>query len=338
MLTLEEKFEAYNQQIDETSNWILNQMKSTDGNWEMPWHKGLPQAINAKTGKFYGGNNLMILWRKCLEKGYTRNKWATFKQWTQVKANVRPGEKGTLICNAIPRPMAGESERVQGQLNLFDVYDPKQINRNNRFFKFRFGYVFNQSQVNNYFGDQPDIFNPTPDPDNLINSLIKKSEADIRHGGDSAIYWPSQDYIQMPEISRFKGERISNALDHYYSTLLHELIHWTGHHTRCKRVFGQNFGNREYALEELVAELGSAILSAHLNRKIYPRDDHAQYLNYWLSVLENDFSYFYEALDLAKYSIYWLFKKTEIYPFDLKKQEPRFMSDKRLEKWDENFS
>jgi len=334
-LSLEEKFEAYNRQIDQTSHWILGQMKSSDGNWEMPWHKGIPQAMNAKTGKFYGGNNLMILWRKCLEKDYSRNKWATFYQWSSVGAKLRRGEKGTLICIAIPRPDI--KKKKAGQLNLFDVYDPKQIKLSNRFFKFRFRYVFNQAQVNNYFGDQPDIFNPLPDPENLIKTIILNSGADIRHGGEKAFYLPSDDFIQMPEIARFQGQGVSHALERYYSVLLHELIHWTGHDLRCKRSFGMEFGSKTYALEELVAELGSAILSTHLNRKIYPRRDHAQYLNNWLKVLENDFTYFNEALDLAKYSIYWLFKKTGVYPFDLKKQEPRILSEKRAVKWEESI-
>jgi antirestriction protein ArdC len=334
-MTFEEKVESYNQQIDQTSSWILSQMKIANDKWEMPWHKGIPQSMNAKTGKFYGGNNQMILWRMCLEKGYSRNKWATLYQWSSVKAKLRRGEKGTLICIAIPKLVA--LEKRKGQLDLFDVYDPKEIKTSNKYFSFRFRYVFNQAQVNNYFGDQPDIFNPAPDPDNLIKTLIIKSEAEIRHGGERAFYRPSEDFIQMPELARFRGERLSHAEDRYYSVLLHELIHWTGHNLRCKRGFGK-FGSKGYALEELVAELGSALLSTHLNRKIYPREDHAQYLNNWLTVLENDFTYFNEALDMAKYSIYWLFKETGVYPFDLKKQEPKIITEKRLEKWEKEGS
>ncbi|WP_460490189.1 zincin-like metallopeptidase domain-containing protein, partial [Belliella aquatica] len=112
---------------------------------------------------------------------------------------------------------------------------------------------------------------------------------------------------------------------------LHELIHWTGHHSRCKRDLGNVFGSSKYAFEELVAELGGALLATHLGRKVYPREDHAKYLNNWLKVLENDFSYFYIAMDLAKYAIYWLFDKTGVYPYELKKQEPRYLSEKMIE-------
>ncbi len=328
--TLEEKFETYNHQLDQTADWILSQMKQTDGNWTMPWHKGLPQAVNAKTGKFYGGNNQMILWKACVERGYSRNKWATFYQWSSVKAKLKRGEKGTLICIAIPKDK--NSKKEQNQLLLFEKFNPDTFSKKNVYFNFRFKYVFNQSQVEGYFGDQPDIFNPDPDPDQLIQKLIKNSAADIREGGDIAFYTTSEDFIQMPELFRFKGDNIAKSKQLYYSTLLHEMIHWTGHHSRCKRKFGSEFGNPEYAFEELVAELGSALLSTHLGKKIYPRVEHAKYLNNWLRVLKNDFSYFYIAMDLAKYAIYWLFEKTDVYPYDLKKQEPKLPSEKFLDK------
>jgi antirestriction protein ArdC len=329
-LSFEEKFEAYNQQLDKTTNWILTQMQATDGKWEMPWHKGIPQAMNPKTGKFYSGNNQALLWRICEENEYIRNKWATFYQWSSVKAKVKKGEKGTLICIAIPLEKSKKNQI--GQLDLFDRYSQKNINQKNKFFKFRFKRVFNQNQVNGYFGDQPDIFNPEPDPENLIKALIEKSEADIRQGGEKAFYCPSEDFIQMPELARFQGH-FTQVMDSYYSVLLHELIHWTGHNSRCKRSFGREFGNPEYAFEELVAELGSALLSTHLGRKIYPREDHSKYLNNWLKVLKDDFTHFYLAIDLAKYAVYWLFEKTGIYPYDLKKQEPRFINEKRIEDW-----
>ncbi|GAB2613889.1 ArdC-like ssDNA-binding domain-containing protein [Belliella aquatica] len=215
---MEQKFETYNHQLDQTAEWILSQMKQTDDKWIMPWHQGLPQAVNAKTGKFYGGNNQMILWKTCVERGYSRNKWATFYQWSSVKAKLKRGEKGTLICIAIPKDKNLKKEN--NQLILFDKYNQDTFSKMNVYFNFRFKYVFNQSQVEGYFGDQPDLFCPEPDPDQLIHKLIKNSEADIREGGDRACYYSLKDYIQIPELFRFKGNSIAQSKDDYFSTLL----------------------------------------------------------------------------------------------------------------------
>jgi antirestriction protein ArdC len=80
-------------------------MKAGASNWEMPWHKGIPEAWNPVTGKFYGGNNLLMLWNECLKNDYPNNHWATFKQWQRRRSGikVKTGEKATLIMFAIPR-------------------------------------------------------------------------------------------------------------------------------------------------------------------------------------------------------------------------------------------
>jgi antirestriction protein ArdC len=75
----------------------------------------------------------------------------------------------------------------------------------------------------------------------------------------------------------------------YYATLAHELTHRTRHPSRLDRSFGRKrFGDAGYAMEELVAELGAAFLSADLSLTPEPRDDHAAYIGHWLNVLKND--------------------------------------------------
>jgi antirestriction protein ArdC len=79
-----------------------------------------------------------------------------------------------------------------------------------------------------------------------------------------------------------------SATEAYYSTLLHELTHWTAPAHRCDRDFSGRFGSEAYAMEELVAELGAAFLCAELGITVEPRPDHAQYLAHWLAVLKAD--------------------------------------------------
>ena len=92
-----------------------------------------------------------------------------------------------------------------------------------------------------------------------VEQYIANTKAVIKHGGDRCFYVPSQDYIQMVEKSDFNKTSDSNATQNYYSTLLHELTHWTGHEKRCKREMQGYFGDDSYAFEELVAEIGAAV-------------------------------------------------------------------------------
>jgi antirestriction protein ArdC len=110
----------------------------------------------------------------------------------------------------------------------------------------------------------------------------------VKHGGERAFYRPADDIIQMPERERFLGTETSTPTEAYYGTLLHELTHWTGAKKRCDREFGKRFGDQAYAMEELVAELGAAFLCADLGISVTPRQDHAAYIDNWLSVLKAD--------------------------------------------------
>jgi antirestriction protein ArdC len=123
-------------------------------------------------------------------------------------------------------------------------------------------------------------------------AFIKAQRAIIKHGGNRAFYVPSADYIQLPELDQFKSSA------DYYATSLHELSHWTGHESRLNRDFSGRFGNEAYAFEELVAELGSAMLCAH--NKIDGQLQHANYIASWLKVLKDDPKNILKASALAQ--------------------------------------
>lgn len=102
----------------------------------------------------------------------------------------------------------------------------------------------------------------------------------IRHAGFRAFYSPPNDLIYLPVKSVFHDE------GGYYSTALHELSHWTGHSSRMGRKLGRRFGEAAYAMEELIAEMSSAFLSAHC--RLAGRLQHASYIASWLDVLQRD--------------------------------------------------
>ena len=103
-----------------------------------------------------------------------------------------------------------------------------------------------------------------------------------------ACYDRRADELRMPERNTFIGSETSSAAEAYYSTLFHELTHWTGLPSRCDRDMTGCFGSAAYAMEELVAELGAAYLCSALGIIPEPRPDHAQYLAHWLGVLKAD--------------------------------------------------
>lgn len=114
-------------------------------------------------------------------------------------------------------------------------------------------------------------------------TFFAATRANVIHGGNRACYVPTTDNVHMPCIDLFR-DAVS-----YYATLGHETIHWTRHKSRLDRDFGRKrFGDEGYAVEELVAELGSAFLSADLELTPDIRDDHAAYISSWIKVLKND--------------------------------------------------
>jgi antirestriction protein ArdC len=105
----------------------------------------------------------------------------------------------------------------------------------------------------------------------------------VRDGGNRAFYRPdTPEAVYMPGFDQFPDPV------NYYSVLAHESTHWTSHGSRCDRQLGKRFGDDDYAIEELVAELGSAYTMARLELELTPREDHAQYIQSWLRVLKAD--------------------------------------------------
>lgn len=114
-------------------------------------------------------------------------------------------------------------------------------------------------------------------------TFFANTKADIRTGGAKACYALQNDYIRMPPFECFRDA------ESHAATLAHELTHWTRHPSRLDRDLGRKrFGDAGYAMEELVAELGSAFLCADLHITPELRDDHASYIDCWLQVLKGD--------------------------------------------------
>jgi antirestriction protein ArdC len=276
---------------------IINAIEQGVGSWRMPWHtsgKFAFSPINVASRKPYRGINTLCLWAAAQAKGYERGEWATYQQWQERGAQVRKGEKATLVvfwkfANATSETEDGEDTPRSGSRLLFTR-----------------GYsVFNAAQVDGY--------TPKADPETPIEQRSQAAEqffsrirARIVHQGNRAYYSPADDTITLPPFGAF-----FTPVD-YYSTRAHETAHWTSPAGRCDRQLGKRFADNAYSVEELVAELTAAFTLAHLRLSSEPRPDHAQYIASWLQVLKADSRAIFTAASKAQQATDWLIERAGV--------------------------
>lgn len=246
-----------------------------------PWAKSWNNAPQAPlpmrhNGERYRGVNILLLWAQAIESGFGSPYWMTYRQAQELGAQVRKGEKGTLVCyygTATQKDESSEgsapTEDGQGHYRFLKTFT-----------------VFNVQQIDGLperYAVQVAPVRPASDRIEELDALVAATGAKIHHGGNRAYYRPSSDAVQMPNFEQFASPEA------YYATLFHELAHWTKAPTRLARDFGSaRWGDEGYAIEELVAELAAAFLGAELGFPAEHLDDHAAYLASWLKALKND--------------------------------------------------
>lgn len=151
-------------------------------------------------------------------------------------------------------------------------------------------YVFNRCQLASYTTEPVEAPSPVSLVEKIsqVDGFINNTHAIVEHHGSRAYYRPSEDKIVMPSQESFNDTDVCTATEGYYSTLLHELTHWTGHEKRLDRKGGKKFGDKSYATEELVAELGAAFLCTEFGINTADKGNHASYIDSWLKVLKEN--------------------------------------------------
>jgi antirestriction protein ArdC len=275
------------------TNKIVAAIEAGAGDFVMPWHrkKGGLMPKNVLSGNHYKGINILALWVEAQGNGFSSDVWGTYRQWAAKGAQVKKGAKASHVAFYKEITIENDQEDEE-RTRLFARATP----------------VFNADQVDGWVDPEPAIVGQSAPVDTLpeAESFVAATGARILHGGSRAFYSPSTDAIQIPERTAFTGSPTSSPTETYYSTLCHELTHWTGVKTRCDRDLSSRFGSQAYAMEELVAELGAAFLSAELGIASEPRADHAQYLANWLQVLKNDKRAVFTAASAASKAVAFL--------------------------------
>jgi antirestriction protein ArdC len=245
--------------------------------WLKPWNAehaaGRITRPLRSNGIPYQGINILMLWGAAVQRGYAAPIWMTFKQALELGGCVRKGERGSLVVYASSVTRT-ETDSETGEESERDIPFLKDYT------------VFNVEQIDGLPAHFLAPAAPQLDPVQRVEraeQFFAATNATVRHGGNQAFYSVASDFVQMPFFETFRDA------ESYYATLAHELTHWTRHPSRLDRSFGRKrFGDEGYAMEELVAELGAAFLSADLSLTPEPRDDHAAYIGHWLNVLKND--------------------------------------------------
>jgi antirestriction protein ArdC len=271
---------------------IINAIEQGTSTYRMPWavrqDKGF-SPVSVSTAKPYHGVNTLVLWSQSQTKGYASALWGTYRQWQSLGAQVRKGEHGSPVV------YWGSYETESKECRD----DETDATRTRLFCK---GYtVFNLEQVDN--AQLPKRFDVTLSANERMaraESFFTSVGVPVRDGGNRAFYRPDTDAVYMPGFGQFP------EASQYYSVLAHETTHWTSHGSRCNRELGKRFGDEAYAMEELVAELGSAYTMAALQLELTPRADHAAYINSWVKVLKSDKRAIFTAASQAQRATNWL--------------------------------
>lgn len=265
--------QSFHQQVAEK---IIEQLKAGTAPWQKRWEVGtchVPQ--NAINGRRYRGIN--NIWLQ--SQGHSDPRWMTYKQAASVGAQVRKGERGTVVEYWKFTEEVNKTDDKGKEILGDDGKPIKKIVRLERPRVFH-AVVFNAAQIDGLPPLEAKALEW--DPNEKAEQILKNSGANIQNrAGDRAFYSLSKDSITLPLKEQFLDD------GGYYATALHELGHWTGHESRLARDLQHPFGSAGYAREELRAEIASMMLSQELGVAFDP-GQHVSYVESWVAVLESE--------------------------------------------------
>lgn len=291
--------------LDLFAEMMIEKIQSIDKDWKKPWFTdGALQWPKNLNGRDYNGMNAFVLLLQCEKRGWKIPRFCTFDCVQRLnntekkdangealpRVSVLKGEKSfpvfitTFTCvdkdtrERIKyddyRQLSEEKRKqynVYPKLQVYRVFNVQQTNlqevRPEMWAKLETEYVKPVQEQGEQFSFAP------------IDAMIKDNRwiCPIKpQYGDNAYFSISKNMIVVPEKQQFvDGES-------FYGTLFHEMAHSTGHETVLDRFKPTTFGSSEYAREELVAELGSALVAQRYGMAKHIKEDSAAYLKSWL--------------------------------------------------------
>ncbi len=285
---------------------MIEKIESIRQNWQKPWFtEGTLQWPRNLSGREYNGMNAVMLLLHCEKEGYKIPRFCTFdcvqrlnkpgKDGEELpRVSVLRGEKSfpvmltTFTCihkETKEKIKYDDYKRLsEEEQKEYNVYPKMQVFR-----------VFNVEQTN-LREARPELWErlekenglrQIEDGEHFSFAPVDRMIADNRwicpitpKHQDDAYYSISKNEIIVPEKEQFKSGEA------FYGTLFHEMTHSTGAEGVLDRLKPTSFGSDEYAREELVAELGGALVSQRYGMVKHIKEDSSAYLKYWLDKLK----------------------------------------------------
>ena len=283
---------SYERVMEDRKQLVEQIIENMKAGYVMPkeaWNRGLFKIQNPVSGARYRGSNQIRLCFAAVAKGYTDNRWCTYKQAQEQGWQVKKGAKGVTCEKYIfdkwikeENPETGEITRKKIELerpmvNTFTVFNAEQIEG---------------------IPEQPEL-EPLQEDEitEMVDRFRESSVCPIKETNEGRAYYsPVRDEIHLPLRDAFLDSQSLLA------TQLHEMVHSTGHSSRLNRPILNQFGTEKYALEELRAELGAYFLQADLGLSFDTQhfNSHTQYLESWISALANDPNELFRAISDAQ--------------------------------------
>lgn len=241
---------------------IIAEMEKGIIPWQKPW-VAAGGCISHETGRPYSLLNQVLLGKP--------GEWVTFNQAQKEGGHIRKGEKGKI--NVFWTFLSKEDK---------DTGEVKQIPY------LKYNTVFHLDQCEGIkpkfdTAKMPNVAKPDEKAEGIVAEYLKDGVELNKVKGDKACYNPVFDKVTIPLMEQFV------STGEYYSALFHELVHSTGHESRLNRELSCLFGSHSYSKEELIAEIGSAILVniCGLETEGTLRNS-AAYIQGWLKAIKND--------------------------------------------------
>lgn len=291
---------------------ILQNLENGDGLWKQGWvNTGVPES--AITGKQYHGVNNFFLTMISIIKGYSDNRWLTYKQMEDKGWSFKTDEEGKSLAKGAGVAIEFFELRDRETRKSFDrsvldgmTEEERQEYINTNVYPVRKYYrVFNGDLIEGIPEKEKREIDPSGINERAENVLSywSENEAKIIYGGGSAYYRPSTDEIHLPKKEMFYD------MPEFYATALHEVGHSTGHKSRLNRDLSGGFGTPDYATEELRAEIASLFMEQDLEIKVSEKhvENNSKYIKAWHEKIAEDpnvlFTAIADADRIAKYVI-----------------------------------
>ncbi len=259
---------------------ILSEIENGNLAWRRPWAQGLPANYISK--QVYQGINFLLL---CLDN-VSQPFYLTFLQAKEKQLHIKKGAKGRQII--FYKMLSNFRQNNKGELE------------DDSFTMLRYSYVFNLDDVEGYEIQTPTLSAPVE----LLNNIISIHKPVIEYNTIHCYYSEDRNLISTPAVNSFTSE------GEYFSSLFHELVHWTGHKSRLKRQLTHNIKYHDFSFEELIAEIGSTYLCGLCGIE-NTLNNSAAYLKGWLEIGKMDKSFIPKAAIQAQKAVNYLINKTE---------------------------